>query len=77
MKHEDDFEQGFAFEAMSDELVEQFVRQLQEALATDKVYGAMLVKSMTDGPYLDTEVQDEEAQKALLFASENTSGVLH
>ncbi len=77
MKYEDDFEQGFALESMSDELVEQFVRQLQEALATDKVYGPMLVKSITDGPYLDTEVQDEEAQMALLFASENTSGVLH
>ena len=46
-------------------------------MASDKVFGQLLLKSMSDAPFLDSDVADEDTQMALLLAAENLTGVLH
>ena len=77
MKFEDDIEVVLEQDAVSEEQLEQFCKELQEILASDKVFGQLLLKSMSDAPFLDSDVADEDTQMALLLAAENPTGVLH
>ncbi len=77
MKFEDDIEVVLGQDAVSEEQLEQFCKELQEILVSDRVFGQLLLKSMSDVPFLDSDVTDEDAQMALLLAAENPTGVLH
>lgn len=77
MKFEDDIEMILEQDAVSEEQLEQFCKELQEILASDRVFGQLLLKSISDTPFLDSDVADEDAQMTLLLAAENLTGVLH
>ena len=77
MKFEDDIEVFIERDAVSEEQLEQFCKELQEILVSDKEFGRLLLKSMSDIPFLDSDLVDEDAQMALLLATENPSGILH
>ncbi|MGN0918357.1 MAG: hypothetical protein ACI4NO_04335 [Oxalobacter sp.] len=77
MKFEDDIEVVLEQDVINEEQLEQFCKELQEILASDRVFGQLLLKSISDIPFLDSDVADEDAQMTLLLAAENLTGVLH
>ena len=77
MKFEDDIEVLLEQDTVSDDQLEQFCKELQEVLASDEEFGQLLLKSISDVPFLDSDFVDEGAQMALLLAAENPSGILH
>ncbi len=77
MKFEDNIEVILDQDAVGDEQLDQFCKELQEILVSDKALGRLLLKSISDGPFLDSDVVDEDVQMALLLAAENSTGILH
>lgn len=77
MKFEDDIEVVLEQDVINEEQLEQFCKELQEILASDRVFGQLLLKSISDIPFLDSDVADEDAQMTLLLAAENLTGILH
>ncbi len=77
MEFEDEIEVFLEQDALSEELLEQFCQELQEILVSDKAFGQLLLKSMSDSPFWDTDMVDEDTQMTLLLAAENPTGVLH